>query len=247
MDELTQRQRLLEVMPDPVFINSDDRITFCNQALLDLLGMVSPSELLGKSPLTLFHPRYHEIIRRRIELMRRQRVAVPMIEEEVVHLFEGTIPVEVVASSFLSEGTVAIVVVLRDLRGRKELEERFRLLVDAVTDYAIYTLDSNGLIVSWNHGAMRLHGFTVAEALGQHHSILFCAEDVAAGVPQRELAGEPSIDSWRLRKDGSRFWCNSVITQLRDRDGRRRARPPVAFDLLESERGATLWLRRRGS
>jgi len=189
MDEQTQRERLLEIIPDAVFINTEDRITYCNQALAALIGVTNRDELLGSSPLALFHPRYHETIRRRIESMQGQCTAVPMIEEEVVHLAQGAIPVEVVATSFFHQGRPSILVILRDLRRRRELEERFRLLVDAVTDYAIYTLDPTGLITTWNDGAMRLYGYTVAEVLGLPHDTLFSAEDVAADVPQQELAG----------------------------------------------------------
>ncbi|MDF3071223.1 MAG: Blue-light-activated protein [Polyangiaceae bacterium] len=245
MNEAEQRQRILEVMPDAAFINVDDRIAYCNPALLHLLGVASQAELLGKSALSLFHHRYHDVIRRRIEAMRAQCVAVPMIEEEVVHLHDGAIAVEVVATSLRHEGRPAILVILRDLRPRNSLQARFRLLVDAVTEYAIYTLDAAGRITSWNEGATRLHGYTVAEALHQPHGILFSVEDVAASAPERELeaalAAAPPFDAWRARKDGTLFWSNSVVTALRDSDGRPQGFVKVIRDLTE-RRGSQLAL-----
>ncbi len=238
-DEAGRRRCLLDTMPDPVFINTEGRIDYCNPALLQLLGRESPEGLLGRSPLSIFHPRYHDVIGRRIEVLQTQGVAVPIIEEEVVHLVEGTVPVEVIATSFHLEGRLSILVVLRDLSRRRDIEAQFRHLVDAVTDYAIYTLDPSGIITSWNDGAMRLHGYTMAEALGRSHSILFSAEDVAAGHPQRDLAAalarRPAVDGWIVRKDGSLFRGNSVITALLDSDKRPKGFVKVVRDLTARE------------
>ena len=98
---------------------------------------------------------------------------------------------------------------------------RYRLLIDAVTDYAIYMLDPNGRIVSWNQGARRLKGFEEAEILGQHFSRFYTEEDRAAGLPARALAtavedGKFEGEGWRTRKDGSRFWANVIIDPIRN-------------------------------
>src|SRR4051795_9374447 len=89
--------------------------------------------------------------------------------------------------------------------------ERFQLLVDAVSDYAIYMLDTAGLVASWNTGAERIHGYPAAEIIGQPYARFFTPEDYAAGVPTRALAlargtGKFESEGWRVRKDGSRFW-----------------------------------------
>ncbi|MDQ3032147.1 MAG: PAS domain S-box protein [Myxococcota bacterium] len=229
-------------MPDAVFINTDDRITFCNSAFVRLLGGESPADYLGVSPLSVFHPRYHDVIRQRIELLRTLCTAVPMVEEEVVHLVDGTIPVEVVTTNIFHDDQLSILVILRDLRRTRDLERRFRALVEAVTDYAIFTMDAAGTIVTWNEGAARLYGYTAAEALGQPHDIFFRAEDVAAGAPARDLAAalaaEAVLEEWRVRKDGSRFWGRIVVTALRDSDGRPQGFVKVARDLTESRASA---------
>jgi two-component system cell cycle sensor histidine kinase/response regulator CckA len=242
MQEAEQRNRFLKAMPDAAFIDTDDRITYCNPAMLQLLGAAHADELLGKPPLSVFHPRHHDTLRRRIDTLRALRVAVPIIEEEVVHLVDGTIPVEVVATNLEYEEKPAILVVLRDLRRRKDLEAQFQLLVGAVAEYAIFTLDAAGIITTWNDGAMLLHGYTMAEALGQPHSMLYSADDRAAGVPERELAaalaGRCTVDGSSTRKDGSSFRCNSVTTALRDSDKRPRGFVKIVRDLSERRASA---------
>jgi PAS domain S-box-containing protein len=104
-------------------------------------------------------------------------------------------------------------------------EERFRLLVEAVQDYAIFMLDVQGHISSWNKGAERIKGYGASEIIGKHFSIFYPEEDLRAGKPQRELEiatkeGRLEDEGWRLRKDGSRFWANVIITAIRNDAGR---------------------------
>src|SRR5580692_11594243 len=104
-------------------------------------------------------------------------------------------------------------------------EERFRLFVDAVQDYAIFMLDVQGHVSSWNTGAERIKGYGVSEIIGKHFSIFYPEEDLRAGKPQRELEiaakeGRLEDEGWRLRKDGSRFWANVIITAIRNDAGR---------------------------
>jgi PAS domain S-box-containing protein len=101
---------------------------------------------------------------------------------------------------------------------------RFELLVDAVADYAIYLLDPEGFITSWNVGAERIKGYKPAEIIGQHFSRFFTAEDLASGLPEKILrhtrdTGRHEAEGWRLRKDGSRFWANAILQPVRDPHG----------------------------
>jgi PAS domain S-box-containing protein len=103
-------------------------------------------------------------------------------------------------------------------------EERFRLLVDGVQDYAIYSMDPNGVVTSWNVGARRIKGYTAEEIIGQNFSRFYTPEDVKRGLPGHVLQtareeGHYQGEGWRLRKDGSRFWSNVVVTPLRDKTG----------------------------
>jgi PAS domain S-box-containing protein len=106
----------------------------------------------------------------------------------------------------------------------RQSEERFRLLVETVRDYAIFLLDPNGHVESWNAGAERFKGYRADEIIGRHFSVFYPPEALARNLPQHELAeakrlGSFEDEGWRIRKDGSRFWANVVITALRDTDG----------------------------
>lgn len=117
-------------------------------------------------------------------------------------------------------------------------EETFRLLVEAVTDYAIFLLGPDGRIRTWNLGAQRIKGYTAEEVIGQHFSIFYTPEERELGRPERNLAdaarqGRVEDEGWRVRKDGSRFWADVVITRLLDRSGRLYGFGKVTRDLTE--------------
>jgi PAS domain S-box-containing protein len=102
--------------------------------------------------------------------------------------------------------------------------ERFQLLVNSVTDYAIYMLDAEGFVSTWNPGARRFKGYEAEEIIGRHFSTFFTEEDRKAGVPERALRiaaqeGRFEAEGWRLRKDGTRFWVNAVLDPIRDDSG----------------------------
>lgn len=118
-------------------------------------------------------------------------------------------------------------------------EERFRLLMDGVKDYGIFMLDPSGHIASWNAGAERIKGYREQEILGEHFSRFYTAQDLEQGKPQRELEaacseGRYEEEGWRVRKDGSWFWANIVITALRDNEGNLRGFSKVTRDMSDS-------------
>jgi PAS domain S-box-containing protein len=120
-------------------------------------------------------------------------------------------------------------------------EERFRLLVEGVRDYAIFLLDPAGHVTSWNQGAERIKGYRAEEIVGRHFSTFYQAVDATAGEPARglrvaEQEGRFEAEGWRVRKDGSRFWANVVITALRDKAGRLRGFAKVTRDITERKR-----------
>jgi len=132
-------------------------------------------------------------------------------------------------------------------RTPSDAAERFALLAQAATEYAIFTLDTAGLVTSWNPGAERLKGYNADEIIGQHFSRFYPPEDVEDGKPVRLLelaAAEGSVEDegWRVRKDGSQFWADVVITALRDSEGRMRGFGKVTKDLTERKRNEDrLW------
>jgi PAS domain S-box-containing protein len=113
-----------------------------------------------------------------------------------------------------------------------------RLLVESVRDYAIFALDPEGYILTWNIGAERLKGYTPAEIVGRHFSVFYPAEEIAAAKPQRELEiavrdGKYEEEGWRVRKDGSTFWASVLITALHRSDGALAGFAKVTRDLTE--------------
>lgn len=119
-----------------------------------------------------------------------------------------------------------------------ESERQFRNLVESVTDYAIFMLDQNGLITSWNAGAERIKGYAAAEVIGQHFSIFYTEDNRRNGVPEQALAtarrtGRIAMEGWRVRKDGDRFWANVIINAVHDEEGRPIGFAKVTRDLTE--------------
>src|SRR5438270_6499228 len=117
-------------------------------------------------------------------------------------------------------------------------EESFRLMVESVSDYAIVMLDPEGHVVSWNTGAERIKGFQAEEIVGQHFARFYPREDVENGKPQTDLAraaasGRHEDEGWRVRKDGSTFWANVVITALHDEHGKLIGFAKITRDLTQ--------------
>ncbi|HXS48493.1 MAG TPA: PAS domain S-box protein [Sphingomicrobium sp.] len=121
--------------------------------------------------------------------------------------------------------------ITRDMTEAREAQEAllqaergFRLLVQGVTDYAIFMLDPNGKVANWNAGAQRIKGYTPEEIVGEHFSRFYMPEEREAGVPDRALetarkVGRYEAEGWRVRKDGTRFWASVVLDSIRDEDG----------------------------
>ncbi len=123
----------------------------------------------------------------------------------------------------------------------RESEERFRLLVEGVTDYAIFMLDPSGHIVSWNAGAEHIKGYRAEEIIGKHLSCFYPAEAVERGKPEQGLKvaatkGRFEEEGWRVRKDGSRFWASILITALQDEAGSLRGFSKITCDITERKR-----------
>jgi len=117
-------------------------------------------------------------------------------------------------------------------------EETLRLFIDSVKEYAIFLLDPQGQVQSWNSGAERIKGYRAPEILGQHFSVFYPPDERARGTPAQHLrqaaaGGRLEDEGWRVRKDGTRFWANVVITPLYDADGRLRGFGKVTRDLTE--------------
>lgn len=136
--------------------------------------------------------------------------------------------------------------VTRDLTDRRraeeqlrESEERFRLIVEGVTDYAIFMLDPTGRVSTWNEGAARIKGYEAHEIIGRHFSIFYPLEDAwkpTFEIQQTLANGRFEDVGWRLRKDGSRFWASVVITAIRDKQGKLLGYSKVTRDLTDKKK-----------
>jgi PAS domain S-box-containing protein len=119
--------------------------------------------------------------------------------------------------------------------------EQFRLLVEQVQDYAIYMMDPQGRIATWNSGAERIKGYKASEIIGRPYATFFLPEDVTAGKPQKiletaEREGKAAQEGWRVRKDGSRFWANTLVTAIRDPSGNLMGFSKITRDVTERMR-----------
>jgi PAS domain S-box-containing protein len=119
-----------------------------------------------------------------------------------------------------------------------DAERHFRLLVQGVTDYAIFMLDPKGHVASWNAGAERIKGYSADEIMGEHFSRFYAPEDREAGIPDKALetareTGRYESEGWRVRQDGSRFWANAVIDAVHDEDGKLIGFAKITRDMTE--------------
>jgi formate hydrogenlyase transcriptional activator len=169
---------------------------------------------------------------------------------------DGTIfPINATLTPLEVDGERLFLHVVRDITDRKQTEqtlhgteERFRLLVEGVKDYAIFMLDPTGRVTSWNSGAQNIKGYSADEITGQHFSRFYTGEDIQAGKPDYELKiaaahGRIEDEGWRIRKDGSRFWASVVITAVRNAEGKLLGFSKVTRDFTErkkSEEALTL-------
>ena len=166
------------------------------------------------------------------------------------------IDVQITSYPLTFRGKDARLVVATDVTEQKKAtdalrqsEEMFRLIVSNIKDYAIIVLDPAGQVISWNGGAQRIKGYSTAEILGQHFSVFYPPEDLIAGKPDIELQSAKEMgrfedESWRVRKDGSRFWADVVVTPLTDETGRLRGFVQITRDITERKRAEQEILRR---
>jgi PAS domain S-box-containing protein len=142
-----------------------------------------------------------------------------------------------------AEGTMVLSAIVDITARLRESEQRYSVLIEGVTDYAIYMVNPNGVVTNWNRGAQRIKGYRTEEIVGQHFSRFYTEEDRAANAPQQSLEmaareGRYEAQAWRVRKDGSRFLANVVIDALRDDSGRLIGFAKITRDVTERVRAA---------
>lgn len=228
-------ERLLECLPDAILVTDGrGRIREANPQTERVFGYTR-EELLGQPIEILIPERFHRSHVRHYAAYHAEPRMRPMGAglELYGRRKDGTeFPVDILLSPMeTAQGMLALAVV-RDITERKQMEdelrkseERFRLLVDGARDYAMFVLDTEGRVATWNPGAERIKGYTAEEIIGEHFSRFYLEADVERGKPQRALEiaerdGRYEDEGWRVRKDGSLFWANAVITALHGKNGK---------------------------
>jgi PAS domain S-box-containing protein len=244
-------RRLLEAAPDAmVIVDRSGRMLLVNSQTESIFGYTreevlnQPVEILIPEAFRQQHPQH----RAQYQAAPRLRPMGGGLDLQGRRKDGSTFPVQISLSPLEEEGELLIMAAIRDVTARKQAEEkirqseeRFRSLVEEVKDYAIFMLDSSGVILSWNEGAKKVKGYTPEEIIGQHFSRFYPSEDVDRQKPAEELRiaateGRYEEEGWRIRKDGSRFWANVVITAIHNKDGDLAGFTKVTRDITEGKR-----------
>jgi PAS domain S-box-containing protein len=224
-------QNLLEAAPDAiVVVNGDGIIQIINAQTEKMFGY-SRGELVGM-PVEILVPHSahskHSKHRDAYSSSPRPRAMGAGLDLHGRRKNGTEFPVEISLSPLETAGGTLISSSVRDITERKqfelklrETEQRFRILVEGIKDYAIVGLDPSGMVSTWNAGAERIKGYAAAEIIGKHFSCFYSTEDVSVGRPGELLRravedGVVEEEGWRIRKDGTRFWADVLISALRD-------------------------------
>ncbi len=240
---LQEQADLIELAHDTIIVRDlDSRIVYWNHGAEETYGWTK-TEALGQVTHTLLQTRFPQSP----DQVQSQLLTQGRWEGELVHTARDGRRVVVASRQVLQRDARgqprAILEINRDESARKraeenvrQSEERFRTLVEQVHDYAIFGLDPAGYVTSWNEGAARLNGYQAEEIIGKHLSIFFTPKDVQRGQPEQELRsavakGHHEEESIHVRKDGSPYWADVVITALRNAHGDLRGFSKVIRDI----------------
>ena len=229
--------RLLDLAFDAIFTikAQSHEITYWNAGAVRMYGY-SREEAIGRISSELLETRYPESPESAYEAV----VGTGQWSGKLIQRRKDGTEVHVDGRWVLDLESGTILEVNREITEHIELAERFQLLVENVKDYAIFLLDPDGRITSWNIGAARINGYSADEVVGRHVSIFYTPEEIAEGRPQRNLAeaaanGRATDEGWRVRKDGSRYFASVVMTAFRDPEGKLRGFAKVTQDVTSKQ------------
>ena len=228
-----------------IMLDSDGYITYSNPATTSITGY-NANELLDK-PFSVIYQNSDDSIKAEYEIGLALKKGKFVSEGWKRRKDDSLFWAEMSLSSIYDEenSLIGFGCILTDSSHRKELEiklrqseESFRLMVESVTDYAIFMLDATGHIATWNEGAKKIKGYSAGEIIGKHFSTFYTDEDLKTGKPARELkiaiaTGKYEEEGWRVRKDGSVFWANVVITALFNQQNKHIGFSKVTRDLTD--------------
>jgi len=239
-------QRMFEAAKDGMVLvdGETEVITEVNPCFLDLTRF-EREEVVGKR-FAEAGPFYESAGLVDITVATKQQETVRRDDVALLTRLGAEVCVDVTANRYRVGTQPVVQLNIRDITARKkatdalrETQERFRLFVESVRDYALFQLDSDGFIVAWNTGAERLLGWSESEVIGKPSELVFVPEDVEKGEARRELEtarleGRAQDERWHIRKDGSRFFASGVLTRVSDDAGRLRGFAKIMRDITET-------------
>ena len=248
--EIGQFRQLIHMSPDMIAIHSRGVIAYMNPAGIRMLGYKKAVDVIGRPISQFLHPDDRPIVSDMLKDLysgeeRRQGFRFRFMRPDGTSIY-----LEISSAPISRADPESRQVLARDITEKVKAEETlraseelFRLFVQGVKGYAMYTTDRQGIITSWNLGAQRLKGYRKSEILGKHFSIFFLPEAIADGRPQvllrkAEKEGQVEAEGWRVRKDGSCFWAGTLLTAMRDSNGRLKGFSKITRDLTD-EKSAT--------
>jgi formate hydrogenlyase transcriptional activator len=244
-------ENLFDLSPDAIFVtDAGGVIRGANPRAGELFGYTQ-AELIGFPIEKLIPPRFrsqHPEHRENYHAHPRARQMGAALNLFAMRRDGSEFPVDIMLKPLETPEGMAVLSIIRDVTEQREAQSlvrrkdlQLRSLLDGVRDYGIYLLDKDGYVTTWNPGAERLKNYTPDEIIGKHFSRFFTQEDIERGRPEElmKLAaarGRMEEEGWRVRKDGSRFWANVVITAIRDTSGELTGYAKVTRDFTDRKR-----------
>ncbi len=240
-----QFRRFVELSPDLIAVHSHGIITYMNPAGVRILGFERISDVVGRPIIELVHPMMRPGLAIELNKIYEQKKERRAVKYKLVRPDGRMIYFEIYSFPVLLSDSDGRQVVAHDITSRVEAErtlrrsrQLFRLLVEGVREYAMYTMDKQGYITSWNQGAERIKGYRRDEIIGKNFSTFFPSEAIAAGKPESllrtaERKGQVQEEGWRVRKDGRLFWAGILLTAMRDNRGNLVGFSKITKDLTE--------------
>jgi len=232
---IPQQTTFLLNSPDAICISQQDQIIYASPTCFALFAATRLDQIIGQSTLALFHPEDRPRLCEQLQRLPSSQLGAPTFDARIVRCDKTIVDVIITLSTYEDENGMTIQMILANLPTEQATdqaavevlragEERFRQLVESAPAYAIYMIDPRGFVVSWNTGAAQSNEYGAEEIVGQHIACFYTPEAIAQQQPEAELAlaaskGSYQAEGWRVRKDGSQFWADIVITAQYDQGG----------------------------
>jgi len=248
--DVTIRTLLESLAEGVVIIDNSGTILLVNTSAGQMFGYPE-KELIGKPHAVIIPERFRTVLEEHeADYFKEPRIKpmAQLLDLAGCRRDGSEFPMEINLSFIETISGVLVLILVSDITLRKQFEERlreseeqFHLQVEGVQDYAIFMLDTQGRVLNWNAGAERLKGYRAEEIIGTHFSCFYPAEEGNSGKPEEDLKkataeGRVAAEGWRIRKDGSRFWADVIITALYDKSGKLHGFSKVAHDISERKK-----------